>query len=80
MHPGEVAFGDQLCLRRQPMLHLVPGPRTLVDIAEVSFSCHLVRGRCKVAFIPIGCGSYGRSCWLGQQGWWLRGFLVVFHK
>ena len=54
MYPGRVAVGDQIRLGRQPMLHFVSGSRTLVDIAEVSFPCHLVRRRDKVTFVPTG--------------------------
>ena len=43
MNPGEVAFGEQLRLGLQPVLHIAPGPRTLVQITEVSPSGHFVR-------------------------------------
>jgi len=43
VNPGEFAFRDQLRLGLQPMLYLVPGQRTLVQITEVGFSGHFVR-------------------------------------
>ena len=43
VNPGEVAFSDQLRFGRQPVLHVVPGLRTLVDIIEVCPSGHFVR-------------------------------------
>ena len=35
VNPSKVAFRDQLRFGRQPVLHIVPGLRTLVDIIEV---------------------------------------------
>ena len=43
MNPGEVAFGEQLRFGLQPVLHIAPGPRTLVHITEVCPSGHFVR-------------------------------------
>ena len=43
VNPSEVAFRDQLRFGRQPVLHIVPGLRTLVDIIEVCPSGHFVR-------------------------------------
>ena len=43
MNPGEVAFRDQFRLGLQPVLHIVPGQRTLVHITEVGPSGHFVR-------------------------------------
>lgn len=43
MNPGKVAVRDQVCLRRQPMLHITSGLRTLVLIIEVCLSGHLIR-------------------------------------
>jgi hypothetical protein len=39
----ELAFRDQLRLRRQPVLHLVPVQRTLVEVTEVWLAAHFVR-------------------------------------
>src|ERR1035437_217951 len=41
--PGLVPFREQLRLGLQPVLHLVPGQRTLVHITEVGPSGHLLR-------------------------------------
>ncbi len=43
MNPGAFAFRDQFRLGFQPMLHIVPGQRTLVDITEVCLSGDFVR-------------------------------------
>jgi len=43
VNPGEFAFREQLRLGLQPMLHIMPGQRTLVDITEVGLSGHFVR-------------------------------------
>ena len=43
VNPSKVAFRDQLRFGRQPVLHIVPGLRSLVDIIEVCPSGHFVR-------------------------------------
>ena len=43
VNPGAVAFRDQFRLGRQPMLHVAPLRRTLVQITEVGPSGHFVR-------------------------------------
>src|ERR1035438_9889932 len=43
VNPGEFAFREQFRLGFQPMLHLVPGQRTLVHITEVGLSGHFIR-------------------------------------
>lgn len=48
MNTSEFAFRDQFCLRRQPMLDLVPEPRTRVRIIEACPSGHFVRRRRKI--------------------------------
>ena len=43
MDPSLIAFGDQIRLRLEPVLHLVTGPGTLVHITEVGAPGHFVR-------------------------------------
>ena len=43
VNPSEVAFRDQLRFGLQPVLHIVAGLRTLVDISEVCPSGHFIR-------------------------------------
>ena len=43
VNPGKLAFREQLRLGLQPVLHIVPGERTLVHITEVGPSSHFVR-------------------------------------
>ena len=43
VHAGEVALGEKLRLGLQPVLHIVPGQRTLVNISEVGPAGHFVR-------------------------------------
>jgi len=43
VNPGEVAFRQQLRLGIQPVLHITPGLRALVDIKEVRPSGYFVR-------------------------------------
>jgi len=50
MHPGELAFREQLGLGLQPMLHFMPGQRTLVDITEVGLSGDFIRRGYKIDF------------------------------
>ena len=40
--PGQIALRNQVCLRLQPMLHLVTRLRTVILIGEVSFPGHFV--------------------------------------
>ena len=40
---SQITFRDQICLRLQPVLHLVTGLRTLILIGEVSFPGNFVR-------------------------------------
>jgi len=42
MSPGEIAFREQLRLSLQPVLHIMPGQRTLVHISEVGSPGHFV--------------------------------------
>ena len=42
MNPGEVPFREQMRLSLQPVLHIVAGQRTLVQITEVSPPGYLV--------------------------------------
>jgi hypothetical protein len=53
VNPGEVAFREQLRFGRQPVLHIVPGLRTLVDIIEVCPSGHFVRRWCKISSASV---------------------------
>jgi len=53
MNPGKVAFRDQFRLGLQPVLHIVPGQRTLVDITEVGLSGHFVRCWHKINFVLV---------------------------
>ena len=41
--PGKVPFREQMRLGLQPVLHIVPGLRTLVHITEVGSSGHFIR-------------------------------------
>ena len=41
--PGLVPFREQLRLGLQPVLHIVPGQRTLVLITEIGPASHLIR-------------------------------------
>ena len=43
VNPSEVAFRDQLRFGRQPVLYIVPGLRSLIDIIEVCPSGHFIR-------------------------------------
>lgn len=43
VNPREIAFRDQFRLRRQPMLDLVPLPRSLVYITEIGPSGYFIR-------------------------------------
>ena len=43
VNPREVAFGEQLRLGFQPVLHILPGQGTLVHISEVGPSGDFVR-------------------------------------
>ena len=56
VNPSEVAFRDQLRFGRQPVLHIVPGLRSLVDIIEVCPSGHFIRRRhetnCALVRVP----------------------------
>ena len=45
MHAGKIALGNQVCLRLQPMLHIVPGQRTLILVTEIGPPRHLIHGR-----------------------------------
>ena len=56
VNPSKVAFRDQLRFGRQPVLHIVPGLRSLVDIIEVCPSGHFIRRRhettCALVRVP----------------------------
>ena len=43
VNPSKIAFRDQLRFGRQPVLYIVPGLRSLVDIIEVCPSGHFIR-------------------------------------
>ena len=43
VNASQITFRDQICLRLQPVLHLVTGLRTVILIGEVSFPGHFVR-------------------------------------
>ena len=43
VNPSEIAFRDQLRFGRQPVLYVVPGLRSLVDIIQVCPSGHFIR-------------------------------------
>jgi len=49
----EFAFRDQLRLGLQPMLHMVPGQRTLVHITEVGFFLATSSVRRKINFVLV---------------------------
>jgi len=61
VNPSKVAFRDQLRFRRQPMLHIMPGLRSLVDIIEVCPSGHFIRRGHKTnrALIQVPSLSWG---------------------
>ena len=43
VNPSKIAFRDQLRFGRQPVLYVVPGLRSLVDIIQVCPSGHFIR-------------------------------------
>ena len=43
VNPSKVAFRNQFSFGRQPVLYIVPGLRSLIDIIEVCPSGHFVR-------------------------------------
>ncbi len=53
VNPGEVAFREQFRLGLQPVLHIMPGQRTLVHITEVCPSGHFVRRRRKINSVLV---------------------------
>jgi len=76
MDAGAVAFRDQLRLRRQPVLDLVAGPRTLVHVAEVGGARHLVRRRHEIDFGQAS--ARGWQCWGGSCR--ILSVFIMFHK
>ena len=59
VNPSKVAFRDQLRFGRQPVLHIVPGLRPLIDVIEVCPSSHLVRRRHKSSCAWVYSRSLG---------------------
>jgi hypothetical protein len=62
VNPGEITLRDKIRLGRQPVLHIVPGLRTLVHIIEICPSGHFVWRRHKLNLTSVrvrGCG-WGR--------------------
>ena len=61
VNPSEVAFRDQLRFGRQPVLYIVPGLRSLVDIIEVCPSGHFIRRwrKTNCALVQVPRRSWG---------------------
>ena len=61
VNPSEVAFRDQLRFGRQPVLHIVAGLRSLVDIIEVCPSGHFIRRwhKTNCALVQVPRRSWG---------------------
>jgi hypothetical protein len=61
VNPSKVAFRDQLRFGRQPVLDIVPGLRSLVDIIEVCPSGHFIRRWHKTdcALVQVHSRSWG---------------------
>ena len=61
VNPSEVAFRDQLCFGRQPVLYIMAGLRSLVDIIEVCPSGHFIRRwhKTNCALVQVPRRSWG---------------------
>jgi hypothetical protein len=61
VNSSKVAFRDQLRFGRQPVLYIVPGLRTLVDIIEVCPSGHFIRRwhKTNCALVQVPRRSWG---------------------
>ena len=61
VNPSKVAFRDQLRFGRQPVLYIVPGLRSLVDIIEVCPSGHFIRRwhKTNCALVQVHSRSWG---------------------
>ena len=61
VNPSKVAFRDQLRFGRQPVLYIVPGLRSLVDIIEVGPPGHFVRRwhKASCALVQVPNRSWG---------------------
>ena len=61
VNPSEVAFRDQLRFGRQPVLYIMAGLRSLVDIIEVCPSGHFIRRwhKTNCALVQVPRRSWG---------------------
>jgi len=61
VNPSKVAFRDQLRFRRQPVLYIMAGLRSLVDIIEVCPSGHFIRRwhKTNCALVQVPRRSWG---------------------
>ena len=61
VNPSKIAFRDQLRFGRQPVLYVVPGLRSLIDIIEVCPSGHFIRRRheANCAWVRVPSRSWG---------------------
>ena len=59
---GTFVFGNKFCLRIQPVLHIVPGLRPLVQIREVGFCRCLFRCRHKINLYLCQGGNFCQLC------------------
>jgi len=61
VNPSKVAFRDQLRFGRQPVLYIMAGLRSLVDIIEVCPSGHFVRRwhKTNCALVQVPRRSWG---------------------
>jgi len=80
MNPGKFAFREQFRLGFQPVLHFVPGQRTLVDITEVCPARHLVRRYRKINFVLAQRCRGSRPEDIGMFLVLILGEFIVIHK
>ncbi len=80
VNPGQVAFLEQLRLGLQPVLHLVPGQRTLVHITEVGPTRHFIRRRRKIRSALVQVRDRTRPRRTGWSLVLILGEFIVFHE